>query len=278
MTADTAGEGKMTSAGSELMTRVVSALVLGAAALIAAWVGSWLGFVVVAAAMVVVEVEWSGLTGTPRPLALTLAVGLVIALFVAAADFFGVGVGLATVVALLALASSREPWRPLGTVYAAIFGFGVLAVILAPTGHRAAIFFVFAVVWGTDTAAFFAGRAIGGPKLWPAVSPKKTWSGAIGGALAGMVAGVVVALVAGYPLSAAVAIVALALAIASECGDLFESWVKRRFGAKDSSHLIPGHGGLMDRIDGLIAAAALAALIGWANGGDAGVAVGLLSW
>ncbi len=263
---------------NELTLRVASALVLAAVALAAAWVGGWLAFVAVAAAVVVIELEWSGLTGDLRPFALTFAAGLVVALLVATGGFFAVGVGLATVVAVLALAARRTVWAPGGVVYAALFAFGVLALCLAPQGHRAAIFFVFAVVWATDTAAYFAGRALGGPKLWPAVSPNKTWSGAIGGALAGMLAGVVTVLVAGTSLSAPLAAVALALSLGSQGGDLFESWVKRRFGAKDSGHLIPGHGGLMDRIDGLIAAAALAALIGWANDHGAGVAVGLLSW
>ena len=279
MTAGATGDRRqLPASGGELTTRIVSALVLAAAALVAAWFGGWFAFVAAAAAVVLVEIEWSGLTGMARPFALTFGSGLVVALLVATGGFFAVGIGLATVVAILAFAGKREVWPPLGVVYAGLFGFGLLAVCLAKEGHRAAIFFVFAVVWATDTGAFFAGRAIGGAKLWPKVSPNKTWSGAIGGVVAGMVAGVVLAAVAGYPVNAALAGVAIALSIAAELGDLFESWVKRHFGAKDSGHLIPGHGGLMDRVDGLIAAAALAALIGWANGGDAGVAVGLLTW
>lgn len=279
MTAGAAGKGRsMPAFGNELTTRVVSALVLAAVALVAAWFGGWVAFAGTAAAVVVVEMEWTALTGDARPFALTFGAGLVVALLVATGGFFAVGIGVATVVVVLAFVSKREVWRPLGVVYAGLLGFGVLAICLAAEGHRAAIFFLFAVVWATDTGAYFAGRAIGGAKLWPKVSPNKTRAGAVGGVVAGTAAGVVLALVAGYAVNAALAGVAIALSIAAELGDLFESWVKRRFGAKDSGHLIPGHGGLMDRIDGLIAAAALAALIGWANSGDAGVAVGLLAW
>ena len=122
-----------------------------------------------------------------------------------------------------------------------------------------AIIFLFAVVWATDIAAYFVGRAIGGPKLAPRVSPNKTWSGAIGGLRgrrAGSGAGRAVQRRRRLRWSAVV--VAIALSIAAQAGDLFESAFKRRFGAKDASGLIPGHGGLMDRLDGFVAAAVLA--------------------
>ena len=134
---------------------------------------------------------------------------------------------------------------------------GLLRV--SPSFGLGAIFWLFAVVWGTDIAAYFAGRLIGGPRLWPSVSPGKTWAGAIVGALAGAVLGL--ALADWTNSLAALFGLGLAAAIVSELGDLFESALKRRFGVKDSSSLIPGHGGLMDRLDGFVAASFFAAVV-----------------
>ena len=112
------------------------------------------------------------------------------------------------------------------------------------------------------SAAYFAGRAVGGPKLAPAISPKKTWSGAIGGTVAGVAAAIAVAALFSIRNPVHDRLVALVLSVVSQAGDLFESWLKRRFDAKDASGLIPGHGGVMDRLDGFIFAAVAAALIG----------------
>jgi phosphatidate cytidylyltransferase len=140
-----------------------------------------------------------------------------------------------------------------------------------------ALVLVLLVVWVTDIGGYFAGRGIGGPKLWPRVSPKKTWAGAIGG----FVASLVIALgFAAFKLgeTGPLLLLAAALSIASQLGDLFESAVKRRFGVKDSSQIIPGHGGLLDRLDGFVAAIALAATLGLLRGGVDGVGRGLMVW
>jgi phosphatidate cytidylyltransferase len=134
------------------------------------------------------------------------------------------------------------------------------------------------VVWGTDIGGYFAGRAFGGPKLAPAISPKKTWSGAIGGTVVAITAAIAVAQMFAIRNPVMVGIVALVLSAASQCGDLFESWLKRRFDAKDASGLIPGHGGVMDRLDGFIFAVTAAALIGVTRGGFDNPAAGLLVW
>jgi phosphatidate cytidylyltransferase len=141
-----------------------------------------------------------------------------------------------------------------------------------------AMVFLFAVVWATDIAAYFAGRLAGGRKLWPAVSPNKTWSGAVAGAVAATVAALAVAAVAGIGPPAAIAVLGFVLSIAAQFGDLFESALKRSFGVKDASHAIPGHGGLMDRLDGFVAAAAAAAVVGAMRGGVDGAAGGFLLW
>jgi phosphatidate cytidylyltransferase len=169
-------------------------------------------------------------------------------------------------------------WMVAGLLYA-----GVLLVAPAllrgdPALGFVAILFLFAVVWGTDIAAYFAGRAIGGPKLWPAVSPNKTWSGAIGGALGGFAAGLMVVKLAGLVIAPMLLLVALGLSVASQAGDLLESAIKRRFGAKDASQLIPGHGGLLDRLDGFLTAVLAAVMVGLIRGGLEGPARGLLVW
>jgi phosphatidate cytidylyltransferase len=171
----------------------------------------------------------------------------------------------------------------LGWIIAGIGYAGIM--LLAPLLLRAdnaygflALVLLFAIVWTTDVLGYFAGRAFGGPKLLPAVSPKKTWSGAIAGTLGAMVVAVLVANYFGTFNTTAIAIIALLLSIMAQLGDLLESWVKRQFGAKDASHLIPGHGGVMDRLDGFWAAALLGCLIGLVRGGFDGAARGLLVW
>ena len=124
---------------------------------------------------------------------------------------------------------------------------------------------------------YFAGRAIGGAKLWPQVSPNKTWAGAVGGFILGLLVAAGFA-VSGFGKMGPLLIVAAALSVASQLGDLFESAVKRRFGVKDSSQIIPGHGGLLDRLDGFVAAVVLAAILGVLRGGAGGAGTGLMVW
>jgi phosphatidate cytidylyltransferase len=169
-------------------------------------------------------------------------------------------------------------WTIAGIFYAGVM-FAAPVVLRADAAHGLlAILLLFAIVWTTDVFGYFAGRAFGGPKLWPAVSPKKTWSGAIAGALGAMIAAVLVAGLFGSFNRTAIALIALVLSAVSQLGDLFESWVKRQFGAKDASQLIPGHGGVMDRLDGFWAAALIGCLIGLLRGGLNGAASGLLVW
>lgn len=174
------------------------------------------------------------------------------------------------------LASFRFSWIVLGAIYAALFFAAMFLLRNSPYG-LIAILWLFGLIWASDVAAYFAGKAIGGPKLWPAVSPNKTWSGSIAGTLAGIIAGLAVLWTAGLMLHPMHILITLAVVIAAQCGDLLESAVKRHFRVKDSSQLIPGHGGVMDRCDSLVLASVVALLIGGLRA-MAAPAQGLLLW
>jgi phosphatidate cytidylyltransferase len=262
-----------------LVMRVAAAAVLAPLAIAIAYAGGWLwlGFVTLAA--IGLYVEWLTIVGARTPP--VMAVGI-IALF-GAAVWFGLGrigvtcafVALGVIVA--ALLSPHRGWAALGGCYAFAALISSVAVRLDPVWGFTALMFVLLVVWVTDIGGYFAGRGIGGPKLWPRVSPKKTWAGAIGGFAASLMVG---AGFAAFGLGKALPMLLLGavLSIASQLGDLFESAVKRRFGVKDSSHIIPGHGGLLDRLDGFVAAVVLAAIFGFLRGGADGVGRGLMVW
>ncbi len=165
--------------------------------------------------------------------------------------------------AVIGLAFRQGIWNAWGLLYGGAGGSALAFLRADDAPGLAAILFLFAVVWATDIFAYFTGRSLGGAKLAPRISPKKTWSGAIGGAAAAVGAGVAMAWAFGLKGGLTVPIVALLLSIVSQNGDLFESWVKRRHNVKDSSALIPGHGGVMDGVDGLVVAAVALYLIGW---------------
>jgi phosphatidate cytidylyltransferase len=161
--------------------------------------------------------------------------------------------------------SAGEAWWSAGGVYYA--GLPAIALIWIRGDESyglPAILYIFTIVWTADTAAYIFGRLIGGPKLAPRISPKKTWSGFLGGTLTAACAGALFALWLGETHVLKLALLSFALAVAAQFGDLGESALKRLFGTKDTSRLIPGHGGVLDRIDGLIVVALAAALLGWA--------------
>ncbi len=155
-------------------------------------------------------------------------------------------------------------WWLTGAVFILLAGASLAWVRRSPSTGLPDTLFLLGAVWSSDIGAFAVGRTIGGARLAPSISPGKTWSGAGGGLLAAILAGAAVAwMTDGAPLAGGAA--AAALSIASQAGDLAESAAKRRFGVKDSSHLIPGHGGLLDRLDGVIAAAPVAAALAMAS-------------
>ena len=164
-------------------------------------------------------------------------------------------------------------WMIAGLCYAGVLLLAPVILRRDPSLGFVAILFLFAVVWATDIVAYFAGRAIGGPKLWPAVSPKKTWSGALGGTLGGVAAALAGGASSRDLLSPQCSSLwRSGLSVASQAGDLLESALKRQFGAKDASDLIPGHGGLMDRLDGFLTAVLAAVMVGLLRGGLDGAA------
>lgn len=253
---------------SELRLRILSGIVLAAVVLAATWFGGLAFRALAAAIAVLVYYEWSTITRLPETDFRGNAFGWLSVVLVSSLVLFGVDelalpllLGATAVGIVYTLVLKGSGWLAGGIVYSGLTVIS-LATIRGDTAHGfAAMLFIFAVVWATDILAYFIGRAIGGPKLAPSISPGKTWSGAIGGALSAVIAGTLVHM-AFFSLNGLwVPIIALVLSVFSQIGDLFESFIKRRFGAKDSSRLIPGHGGVMDRVDGLVFACFAAFLI-----------------
>jgi len=137
-----------------------------------------------------------------------------------------------------------------------------------PAAGRATIFWIFAVVWATDIGAYAVGRTLGGPPLAPRLSPNKTWSGLVGGVICAALAGIVAARLLDLSLLSPLPLLSGLLAIVAQSGDLAESMAKRHFGVKDSSGLIPGHGGLLDRLDGMLAVIPAVAVLSLVGGGS----------
>ena len=281
----TEGEAAPASVGEQgsrnLLVRVVAALVLAPAAVGIAYAGGALWTLLVTLAAAGLYVEWLMIVGTAGErrvvasgLAALLIAGLCLAIGRIDASLFALVVGLA---AVALLSPQRRIWNAAGFFYAAAAEVASILVRLDQTWGFVALILILLVVWGTDIGGYFAGRGIGGPKLWPRVSPKKTWAGAIGGFAASLaIAGGFAAF--GFGKTGPLLLLGAILSIVSQFGDLFESAVKRRFGVKDSSQIIPGHGGLMDRLDGFVAAVVLAAIFGFLRAGADGVGRGLMVW
>jgi phosphatidate cytidylyltransferase len=279
------------AAPRNLTRRVVSALILAPAGIAVAYWGGWPFGIICGIAAGAMLWEWTCLAVgvsefrilVPGLCALALAT-IMIGTHDATVAVAVIALGAALAAGLTALSSDRAKggnaplWGAAGVVYAGMGLLGPAVLRGDPEFGFPAILFLFAVVWATDICAYLIGRALGGPRLWPQISPNKTWSGALGGLLGGVAAGTLVAYASVRSEPAAIGLLALVLSFASQGGDLLESKVKRRFGAKDAGTLIPGHGGVMDRLDGFLVAALVAVAIGLLRGGLAAPARGLLVW
>ena len=246
---------------SELLTRTLTGLGLIALALIALAVGGFGFWLLTAIAGVFMMAEWSDLHGAPpqtkRLAQYALFVPLAIMCPIAAGpSFFALGL-LAGAFFFLVIVT-RRPELGFGVVYCGLPIFALLLIRAQVDGILFALW-ALSLVWATDIGAYFAGRAIGGPKLAPRISPNKTWAGLIGGvAFAALVA---VALHLGYALPLRLVVATPLLAVLAQAGDLYESQLKRRAGVKDSGSVIPGHGGFLDRLDGVVPVMPVAALL-----------------
>jgi phosphatidate cytidylyltransferase len=281
----TEGEATPLAAGERgsrnLLMRVAAALVLAPAAIAIAYAGGWLWTALVTLAAIGLYVEWLMIVGSARRMRVVVSGGVALAisgLCLGAGRIDAALLALALGLAAVALLSPERPhWTAAGFVYAAAAEIASVLVRLDQTWGLAALILILLVVWVTDIGGYVAGRSIGGPKLWPRISPRKTWAGAIGGFAASLVvAGGFAAL--GLGKTGPILLVGAVLSVGSQLGDLLESAVKRRFGVKDSSHIIPGHGGLMDRLDGFVAAVIMAAIFGVLRSGVDGVGLGLMVW
>lgn len=258
--------------------RVLSVLVLVPAVVALAYAGGVAFNLLVLAAAALMAYEWNGLCSRGAVATGAVVVGAVLGCVgVAAWGHAGAGLAVTLPAAALAFAVAwpagvRRMWPAAGVVYIAVPCISVIWLRAAPAIGLETIVWLLAVVWATDIGAYFTGRGIGGPKLAPRISPGKTWAGLAGGVIAAAVVGAIAAQVLGLPEGTVLVLFSALLALVAQAGDLAESVVKRRFGAKDSGRLIPGHGGVLDRLDGLMTAAPVVAAAALVSG------EGVLAW
>lgn len=248
---------------SDLKSRVVVGVALIALALGLLWQGGWWFTALVAAGVLLIFAEWAVMHGIPRSwrlvgLALLAAVCFATQtgeLQAAVAGLVGAAAILGAAVRLFKVCDAK--WMAGGLLYAGLPAIALIWLRAQPQG-LGLVLWVLTLVWATDIFAYFAGRAIGGPKIAPKISPKKTWAGLIGGVIGAMVIGGGIGDYVGFP-APLFATLSGGLAVVAQAGDFFESWLKRRVGVKDSGTLLPGHGGIMDRVDGLVPVAVIVA-------------------
>lgn len=275
------GQGTSQKSARNLLTRIAAAAVLVPLALGAAYAGGVIWTALVSLIAIGLFIEWLGVVGEARAVRVTVAGALLLAvsgalLALGLIDFAVVALAVGLIVVAV-LTSGHRGWAAAGFLYAAAAEIASVLVRLDIDHGWSALLLVLLVVWASDIGGYVAGRGIGGPKLSPRISPNKTWAGAIGGFAASLV---VTAGVSAYAGSRVIPLLVLGavLSVASQLGDLLESAVKRHFGVKDSGHIIPGHGGLLDRLDGYVAAIVLAAVLGLVRGGLDSVGRGLMIW
>ncbi len=249
-----------------LGTRVVVGLFLALVAVADIWIGGPAFALMIAVGVGLVFWEWGAMHAVPAPWRIAGLAALGLVSLVTQLGQAAVALALLGSVALLLLAASifaRVPgrrWLSTGLLYAGLPAVSLIWLRGQADGF-ALVMWTMGLVWATDIFAYFVGRTIGGPKIWPAISPNKTWAGLIGGMKAAAIFSGLFAWAAGWPVHPLIyALLGAGLAIVAQAGDFFESWLKRSAGVKDSGSLLPGHGGLMDRVDGLVPVACLVAL------------------
>ena len=251
---------------SGLKLRLLSAAVLVPIVLLLVYLGAWPFAMLVAVASGIMLFEWLQMLYRTGALPAGLAgLGMAIAVVLLGQGWPVAGFGMLAltggVVWVIVSGPRRRWWIALGLVWIALPCVALVWLRQAPDGGLAAVLWTLVMIWSADTGAYFAGRGIGGPKLAPSISPNKTWAGLVGGMLTAAVASVLFALVMGGQALLTAALLAALLAPWSQVGDLAESAIKRHVGVKDSGKLIPGHGGILDRVDALLFAAPAVALI-----------------
>ncbi len=269
----------------DLGLRSLSAAILIPAVLLNVWAGGIWFNLFVGLLGVLIALEWTTMVHRqdPAQFALHAAGAMCGALLPLEVGVAGAGLAIGVlwlISAVFAWFQDRNGamWRYLGVPYAGIPAIALVLLRNDADYGIAAIIWVMVIVWAADILAYFSGRIIGGPKLAPVISPKKTWAG-LGGAIVGSAtASVILGLIMGNSALVILAVLAAGFAVVEQGGDLFKSALKRHYGVKDSGRLIPGHGGVIDRVDGLIAVATVAALIGAMRGGFDATGAGLLVW
>jgi phosphatidate cytidylyltransferase len=257
-----------TFANVNFYQRVGSALVIAPLVLFAVYYGGWIYPLIITLIMALGLREWLRLIDPllPRNTQIFAYVSLVIMLGLGAtlSPAFGAMLGVVLMLVLFLMAArdseNRAAWIALGLPYMGGSGLAMLYLRAVPGSGRELIYYLLAVVWGTDIGAYLVGKIVGGPKLAPTISPGKTWAGFFGGMALAVILGYAVALSADLHPAWLFMLLALPLSGMSQAGDLFKSYFKRRAGVKESGSLIPGHGGVLDRIDGLVFAAVFFAL------------------
>ncbi|MEM7067391.1 MAG: phosphatidate cytidylyltransferase [Pseudomonadota bacterium] len=265
MTSDNSTKNKIFN--HELKLRVISALILGIAVLAITWIGGYTFTLLWAVIAVAIYFEYVRIcrSSVPRAHAIAgyVALFLIIGAWVTGNETtaYWMTLLLAVFMFVWEFVVRRSCWASVGLLYAAVPFFAMSSLRGDTELGLFLIFVLFACVWGADVFAFFFGKAIGGPKLAPRLSPKKTWAGFIGSLIGALVVSAFICWLFGYPMNLAFLFLILVLAVISQVGDLMESMLKRTFDVKDSGSLIPGHGGVLDRVDGLIVAGAALWLI-----------------
>lgn len=253
------------------LQRALSAIVLAPPVLAAVWWGGLPFALMIALAAAIMCWEWHrivnggfGASGWVAAASASLAALAAAILPIAALPLVLAGsVGSA----LMVDGNTRaRAWVGFGALYAGLPSAALVWLRSEGEGGLAVVAWLFLLVWATDIGAYAAGRGIGGPKLMPRVSPNKTWAGLLGGMFSAALAGLGVALWLNLPGTFLLPVASAVLAVIAQAGDLGESWVKRHFGVKDSSAIIPGHGGLLDRVDGLLTAGLALSLLAMAGG------------